>query len=599
MKTCSDSRGQGASRAARRWLPLLAALSLISAGLPAWAECKLRSMEIPVRLVNHRPIATVEVNGVALPMLVDSGAFYSFLQASTAAELQLPLRELPGDLRLEGYTGRIEAKRTKVDKIKIQSAEIPNVEFIVGGNELGSGIRGILGRNLLAAGDTEYDLARGVIRLVFPLGECRDTNLAYWAGDAPVISEDLHRRDGAIRVPVRVNGRKLIAMLDTGAPGTALKMRAARRAGIDDKEMEMVGLVGGAGDGRVRSWTANVTAFELGGEKIANNRFAIDETSKGDDDMLIGLDYFLSHRIYVSRGQNKLYATWNGGPVFARAGQEGVYDQSHAAVPADVAPENANGFAARAAAAVTRGDHAAALKDLDRACELAPTDAHHFHARARVKLALRQPREALADFDEALRLQPTLAEAQMDRAGFRFATKNRAGAEADLQALDAALSPSAPLRMNMASLYAELNLAPEAFRQWELWLPTRRSDARFSHVLNQRCWLRARLNIELPKALEDCKLAIDKDGAEPSYRDSLGWTYLRLGEAANARKAFDAAIERQPIAWAHFGRAIALQRLGNPEAAQRDLEAARKLDPKIEDGVRKAGFGALLSESPI
>lgn len=610
MKKCSDLQGQARRRAGQCFLPLLAVLALGVAGLPAWAQtepeakpaakaqCKLRSMEIPVRLVNSRPIAMVEINGTALPMLVDSGAFYSMLQTSTAAELQLPLRDLPGDLRIEGYTGRIDAKRTKVDKLKIQGAEIPNVEFIVGGNELGSGIRGILGRNLLAAADTEYDLAHGVVRLVFPLGECRDTNLAYWAGDAPVISEDLHRKDGAIRVPVRINDKKFIAMLDTGAPGTSLKMRAARRAGIEEKDMQLLGLVGGAGAGRVRSWTANVAAFELGGEKIANNRFSIDETSKGDDDMLIGLDYFLSHRIYVSRGQNKLFATWNGSPVFARAGSEGEYDKSQAAVPVPIDPENADGFATRAAAAVTRGDYASALPDLNRACELAPTNAHHFHARAQVKLALRQVREAMKDFDEALRLQPTLAEAQVERARFRAALKDRAGAEADLRALDAALSPTAPLRMAMGSAYAELDLAPEALRQWDLWLPTRRSDTRFASVLHQRCWLRARLNIELPKALEDCKQAVDKDDADPAYRNSLGWTYLRLGEVADARKAFDAAIARRPLAASLFGRAMVLRRLGNAEDAQRDLEAARKLNPRIEDQVRQAGFADLLSASP-
>lgn len=32
--------------------------------------------------------------------------------------------------------------------------------------------------------------------------------------------------------------------------------------------------------------------------------------------MLIGADFFLSHRIYVASSQGKLYCTYNGGPVF-------------------------------------------------------------------------------------------------------------------------------------------------------------------------------------------------------------------------------------------------------------------------------------------
>ena len=39
-----------------------------------------------------------------------------------------------------------------------------------------------------------------------------------------------------------------------------------------------------------------------------------------DPDMLLGIDYFLSHRLYVSRSQRRIYATWNGGRVFRRNG---------------------------------------------------------------------------------------------------------------------------------------------------------------------------------------------------------------------------------------------------------------------------------------
>src|SRR4051812_18866321 len=86
---------------------LLVSLSLATA--PAWAGCQVGQMEIPVRIVNLRPIATLTLNGTAVPMLVDSGGFFSMLSASTATQLNLPLRNLPPGARIEGYTGRIEA----------------------------------------------------------------------------------------------------------------------------------------------------------------------------------------------------------------------------------------------------------------------------------------------------------------------------------------------------------------------------------------------------------------------------------------------------------------------------------------------------------
>ncbi len=577
-------------------------LTLAALALPASAGCKLQSVEIPVRLVNARPIATVGINGVDLPLLVDSGAFYSFLSPSVVAQLKLPLYALPPGLSIQGHAGEVEARLTQVDKVRLQGAELPKVDFVVGGNELGSGIQGILGRNFLSGADTEYDLARGMVRLMFPNGDCEKTQLVYWAGEAPIISERLlrpsDRRDTAARVIVTVNGTRLRALLDTGAPVTTLLRSAAKRAGIEEKDMTPAGRVGGAGVGKVRAWTATVASFEFGGEKIQNNQFAIDEAESQDHDMIIGLDYFLSHRIYVSRLQKQVYATWNGGAVFARDGKIGESDARHAAAPTELAPDDAEGLAVRAAAAVLRGDHAAALRDLDRACEIAPTVARHFMARSQVRLGLRQPREALNDLDEALRLQPDLGEARLSRARLRLGFADRTGADADLNELDRSLSPSSPLRAGMGTVYVQLNRVPEALRQWELWIPTHVDDNALPGILNQRCWLRARLNIDLPEALKDCKKAVSKDGGEPGYRNSLGWLYLRMGEASSARKALEASIEMKPFAWSLYGRAVALQQLGQTELAQRDLEAARKLNPKIDAEVRRAGFEALLAAPP-
>lgn len=571
-----------------------AALALSMSGPVAAAGCNLVELEIPVRVVNHRPVGTLTLNGTEVPMLIDSGAFFSMLPVSTATQLGLRLRNLPDGFRIEGYTGRVEAKLTKVEKVGLQGKELRNIEFIVGGNELGSGIMGVLGRNFLSVADTEYDLAHGVVRLMFPKGDCDKVNFAYWAGEAPVIETELQNNyrenNNDIRVEVKVNGVKMRAMMDTGAPGTALKLSSAKRAGVKEGDLKEAGRTGGAGEGRVRSWTAKLASFELGGEKIANNYLQVDETNHLRDDMLIGLDYFLSHRIYVSRLQGKVYATWNGGPVFARGATDGHYDTRYAALPADIAPDDAGALARRGEAAAARGELNKALADLDRACELAPKSEANFLARARVHLAMRDFAKARQDLDQALSLHPGLHEALAVRASLRVATGDREGALADLAALDAGLAPSAHLRERMAAIYVRLDRVPEALRQWELWVPTHRTDARLAGVLNSRCWLRAGLNRELKLALEDCKAAVAKDGDEPAYRDSLGWTYLRLDDASRAVDAFDAAIKLKPIAFAHYGRALAQQRLGKADAARRDLAAARQLEADIDAQVREEGF---------
>jgi predicted aspartyl protease/Tfp pilus assembly protein PilF len=573
------------------WL-LLVSLTAVS----AWAGCAIKQMEIPVRIVDSRPIATLTLNGTVVPMLVDSGAFYSFLSASTATQLNLPLRSLPEGIRLEGYTGRIAAKRTRVEKVGLLHVEIPNVEFIVGGNELGAGIMGVLGRNILSMADTEYDLAHGVVRLIFPKGDCERTNFAYWAGEAPVISAELVdqgrlRADTAIRLEISVNGTRTLALLDTGAPQTSLTLGAAHRAGIEERDLTPNGRVGGAGNGRVKSWSGRFATVELGGEKITDNLLQVDDTDNIDEDMLVGLDYFLSHRIYVSRLQRKLYATWNGSQIFALGHPAlGHFDTRYAALPQDIAKDDADGLARRGAAAMAAKNYQLALEDLNRACVLAPGVAEYFYARARLHLEMHQPLSALVDLDEALRINPALVEARFRRARSRELTGDRAGAQEDLAQLDATLPPSSNLRADMAQLYASFNQTSEALRQFNLWENTHQKDARLASVLNDRCWMRARLNIDLQLALQDCKDAIEIDDGASAYRDSLGWTYLRLGDASKAKKAFDGAITLAERPFSLYGRGLTLLRLNDSTGADRDLAAALKLNPKIAGDVRKQGF---------
>src|SRR4051812_32816128 len=112
--------GAGALRLVWHLLRPGSALLVLSALLhpaAAWAGCDLRQMEIPVRIVDQRPIATMTLNGTELPLLVDSGAFFSMLSESTAAQLRLALESLPAGLRIMGYTGRVDAKMTRVAKV--------------------------------------------------------------------------------------------------------------------------------------------------------------------------------------------------------------------------------------------------------------------------------------------------------------------------------------------------------------------------------------------------------------------------------------------------------------------------------------------------
>jgi predicted aspartyl protease/tetratricopeptide (TPR) repeat protein len=584
---------------------LSAALLALAGATPArvMAEgCKLSAIELPVTMVGSRAIATVGINGTKVKMMVDSGAFFSFLTSAAAEQLQLPTTRMPQGLEVRGIIGKVETRMTTVKRLQLQTGEIPDVEFIVGGSEPGSGALGILGRNLLAAaGDTEYDIAHGMIRLMLPKGDCGGGRLAYWAGGAPVSDVPLLRDKSdlpEILVTAQINGSDVRALLDTGASNSLASLKAARRAGVNEADMKPAGKVGGMGRAQKNAWIAQISKFEIGNEKITNNRLMVADLDTGQlsNDMMLGIDFFLSHRVYVSNANERVYFTYNGGPVFALnavTAEPGASDAA-AAPSADAAqPVDAAGYARRGAAYAARGDNVRALADLDRACEMEPQVAEHFLRRGLVHEALKQWPQARQDFDAALRLDPAETEARVRRAWLRTGSRERDAALDDLQALDKALAPQAPERRDMARMYSRLGLQDRALAQWNLWIPAHPSDQAIADPLNSRCWARALVGVDLDKAVNDCAGALERQPDNADFLDSRAWLRLRRGELRDALADFDRALKiKGESAWSLYGRGIVRTRLGDAEKGRADIEAARKLRPEIDSETGRYGLSA-------
>jgi len=561
-------------------------------------------MQLPVAMVGTRAIATVFIDGTAVPLAVDTGAFFSFLTDAAAAQLKLRLYPLPYGMEVQGLTGRIDAHSTTVKRLGLLKGELPDVDFVVGGNEPGAGSMGLLGRNILGFADTEYDLAHGVIRFVLPNEDCDQSNMAYWAGDTPVSEVDLlheyRAKTPAIRARVQLNGHDVEAIFDTGA-STIVSLGTAHRVGVKDVDMTPAEQIYGGGRKKADSWIAPFDKFELGGEAVLHNHLEVGDIDIRDADMLVGIDFFLSHRIYVSKKQSKMYFTYNGGAVFAL----NVRDKASAAGPgadpgnaATDAPQ-ADVYARRGAASLSRGDLAQALADLDRACTLEPGSAGFFTTRASVHLALKEADKAMADLDEALRLDPGQADARIVRARMRAARGHRELALDDLSVLDQTLPAQDQMRQAMARLYAGFEMPAQTLAQWNLWIPAHPHEITQDSAYNSRCWARVELGIELDKALDDCDEAVDDDSKNASYLDSRAWAYLRLGKLKKSLADFNRGLAIRPAGpWSLYGRALVHLRLGEQALGQDDLVAARKAWPGIDAAVKLAGLPQIPEATP-
>ena len=434
---------------------------------------------------------------------------------------------------------------------------------------------------------------------------CGGRDLAYWAHGKPIsivpilgVNEggDSHTRSMAL-----VNGVRINVLFDTGASTSVLSLDAARRAGVKPSDPGVIPADVSRGVGRnlMRTWIAPFASFQLGDEQVKTTRLRIGDTGLDGVDMLLGADFFLSHRVYVANSQRKIYFTYNGGPVFNLSQQPQVAGDPQAspgaaAQPepqADAVPTDADGFARRAAAETARGGDAEALKDYAKAGELAPNDPDYAFRRAEVRIAMHQPFLAMGDLDAALKLKPDDVEALVLRARLRLSGHDPTGAKSDVDTAAAVAAKPADVRLGLGALYIDLDQLPPAIAQFDLWIKAHGDDSRLPLALNGRCWARALANQELDHALSDCNVAVRRAPrtGEPLVGRALA--QLRRGDLAHATADADAALKLQPKDhWALYIRGLAELKSGDKAQGDADLATVASGAPRLAARAAKLGI---------
>lgn len=618
-------------------LAALAAFSMWTAA--ATANCQLQQLgTLPVDMQGLHPLVWTKINGTKARFILDSGSFYTTISRDAAEQYRLPITPR-GAFLVSGVGGSERAQIATAESFDFLGIALPKIRFAVVDQDFGE-LAGLLGQNLLRVSDVEYDLANGIVRFIRPVG-CADQPLAYWAVSTPYSSVELEYMDAGqshLLANAMVNGHSIIVAFDTGASRSLLSLQAAQRADItiSSAGVTSAGMVSGIGPGAIPVWVAPVATFQIGGEKVEHTHLLIGDIAPAlplgyvgnrPPDMLLGEDFFLSHRVYVAYSQNKLYFTYNGGPLFnlnlpqVVSGKTSLPPASSASPHATAttggdagsdAPTDADGFRRQGMAYASMSEFDRALSDLTRACELAPDDAENHYDRGVIYFQDKQYAPALKDFDTAITLQPDDIDAHLARAKLLRSRSDAdpaattAAIKADLDAVNRVLAPAAGMRLTLADLYGEAGDYSDAIAQVNEWLEGHPLLPYQVTGWNDRCRLRAAANQDLPGALEDCNRVLDLDmrlnriansrtHVMETLRhlqalDNRALVYLRLGHLQEAIHDYDSALRVNPKRPASlYGRGLAELRLGDKPQGQSDLAAAKKLDKDV--GQRFATMG--------
>jgi len=311
-------------------------------GLAPWAlgACKIKVVgELHVDTTHNRVITQGQIDGKPIRIAIDTGAGSSWLWADSAKRLGLHT-SYEGRVKFYGVGGEVQPSQTLINHLQIGTIygnKMPMIVLPANPNRPSNGPDFVMGNDMLASFDTEFDLAHGMIRLLEPDG-CTVDELPYWTdrySQADLENgDDVRRARALIKTRVLVNGKPVEAELDTGSSFTSITRDAAQTAGVTPwlTNPPPAGMVYGIGPQPVPSWVASFDSFSIGDETIRHvpmriaDLFGADKSvhlgsriAKSVDDfptMLIGCDFFLAHHLLVLNRQRKLLFTYNGGTVF-------------------------------------------------------------------------------------------------------------------------------------------------------------------------------------------------------------------------------------------------------------------------------------------
>jgi predicted aspartyl protease len=285
----------------------------IAAAGAAQAACQVTTfLTLPVTVVRSKPLAPAKLNGADVTVILDTGAFFSGMTAEGASKLGLPLKPVPSNWHIGAGDWHVGT----VASLSLGPATFRNADFLVGGRIAQVGAAARIGANSLTASTVEFDFGQGVMRFV-KLEGCAGDQAAYWAKGAGVSTVALETATPMRPQPrgqIRVNDVPVQVMFDTGSPTTSISRAAAARAHIDlgAPDVRAAPAISRAvGGDLVPALTARAGSLRIGNEEMKDRTVEVADLGVADHDGLVGMDFFMTHRVLIDREHARLYFTAN------------------------------------------------------------------------------------------------------------------------------------------------------------------------------------------------------------------------------------------------------------------------------------------------
>lgn len=293
-------------------IALVAALAASAAQTGEAADdCRpKRRTELTVFFLRNILLVNVTVNGAPATFLLDTGAERTIVAAAAAQRLGVESHyEYPRRMRSLGSA--VASGDGRLRSLGLGSGmALADFRVLVGSLSLpgpaGKPLDGLLGADFFSSFEVDLDLAHNRLTLYERLPCAIAAPLWRQPYTTLPVNRSLHDH---LFFPVKLDGHKLAAFIDTGAEVSALDVAAAMTLGVTGATLnhDPVASLRGAGSEVVNSRAHRFAQLEIGGETLRDRVIAVTNLKLQDADLVLGIDFLRLRRVWFSYGSHQIF----------------------------------------------------------------------------------------------------------------------------------------------------------------------------------------------------------------------------------------------------------------------------------------------------